>query len=108
MKAPSFLFPHTVTIKPFSGTTAYGEKYGTSFNSKARVIITKQFKRESKSTQVKNSQAKDANIKLMLPESTEITRQSIVTYHGNDYEVTDVMEQAGIGNSLTHKVAILS
>jgi hypothetical protein len=37
MKAPLFMFPDTVTIKSFKGTSAYGKVFDLAVSSRARI-----------------------------------------------------------------------
>lgn len=102
MRAPLFMFPDTVTIKPFKGTSAYGKVFDPEISSRARV--------ERKRRLIKKSTGEEvvSEVTLFLPHTQkDLKAESEILIDGAKHTVQISNPIKGF-RSISHVEAFLT
>ena len=101
MRIPSYMLKQNVSVTPYTGSGAYGDKYGAAYTLRCRIEPRNQLVRASDGSETV------ASAKMYCFPDAEISVQDIVTWNGREFDVIDVMDEAGPNGQIHHKEVTL-
>jgi len=100
MKIPKWMLNQTVTVRPYSGSGAYGPVYGDTQTVQARVEYSKQRTIDDEGNEVVS------DTRVFFRPGVNVPSESEVIHEDTTYTVNELRKHQGL-NEKSHKEAVL-